>query len=102
MSSVFEKELLEENGRSAGNDAPSRPHEEAQEIVRALSGGEVDAVVVEEQGEHQLMALAKLTDLEEISELVRALKNGEVDAFIAHEEGTEKVYSVTPIHEVLA
>ena len=102
MSLVFEKDLLEENGGSAGNGAPSRPHEEAQEIVRALTGGEVDAVVVEEQGEHQLMALAKLTDLEEISELVRALKNGEVDAFIAHEEGTEKVYSVTPIHEVLA
>jgi PAS domain S-box-containing protein len=99
MGSSFGKE---HNGGASVNDGPERPHEEAHEIVRALRSGEVDAVVVEDGGQHQLMALAKLTDLDEINELVRALRSGEIDAFIADEGGGERIYSVTPIHEVLA
>src|SRR5947209_18886187 len=76
--------------------------EELVEIVRALKGGEVDAVVVEDGGKHELMALARLTDLDEITELIRALRSGEVDAFIADDGEAPRVYSVTPIHEVLA
>ena len=76
--------------------------DEALEIVRALEGGEVDAVVVEEEGEHHVMALAKLTDLDEINELIRALRNGEVDAFLANEDGSDRVYSVTPIQDLLS
>src|SRR3954452_13289303 len=83
-------------------DGIDRPADEALEIVRALKGGEVDAVVVEDAGKHELMALARLTDLDEISELIRALRSGEVDAFIAEDGDENRVYSVTPIHEVLA
>jgi PAS domain S-box-containing protein len=78
------------------------PAEEAQEIVRALEGGEVDAVVVDQQGEHHVMALAKLTDLDEINELIRALRNGEIDAFLTNEDGSDQVYSLTPIQDVLS
>ena len=87
---------------STDGDGSDPPVAEALEIVRALKGGEVDAVIVEEGGRHELMALAKLTDLDEINELVRALRNGEVDAFISDEGNEHQVYSVTPIHEVLA
>jgi PAS domain S-box-containing protein len=84
-----------------GSATNGHADDEAHEIVRAIKGGEVDAIVVEEQGEHQLMALARLTDLDEITELVRALRNGEVDAFVT-DEGEGRVYAVTPIHEVLS
>ncbi|HEX6126562.1 MAG TPA: ATP-binding protein [Pyrinomonadaceae bacterium] len=101
MSAVRENDPDESSNRS-GSDTNDRPHDEAHEIVRAISTGEVDAVVVQDEGEHQLMALAKLTDLEEIHELVRAVRRGEVDAFIADEEGEERIYSVTPVHQALA
>ena len=102
MSAIFEKERPEENGHPNATDQNGRPSDEAGEIVRAISQGEVDAVIVEEQGEQQLMALAKLTDLDEIHELVRAIRRGEVDAFIAEDEGEERIYSVSPIHQALA
>lgn len=101
MSAVREKDP-DDSRNSPGGDPNDRPHEEALEIVRAISTGEVDAVVVDDQGEHQLMALAKLTDLEDIHELVRAVRRGEVDAFVADEEGEERIYSVTPVHQALA
>jgi PAS domain S-box-containing protein len=88
--------------RAAFDGGGPPPPDEAQEIVRALSEGEVDAVVVEKQGAPELMALAKLTDLDEINELIRALRSGEIDAFVANEEHGERIYSVAPIHEVLA
>src|SRR3982750_336475 len=100
MSSVFEQEPHNRNGKP--DDPNDRPAEEAQEIVRAISSGEVDAVIVHDEGEHQLMALAKLTDLNEFHELVRAIRHGEVDAFVADDEGEERIYSVTPIHQALA
>ena len=101
MCAVRQKDPEESTNRSGG-DRKDRSHDEAQEIVRARSTGEVDAVVVDDQGEHQLMALAKLTDLEEIHELVRAVRRGEVDAFIADQEGEERIYSGTPVHQALA
>ncbi|MEP6703722.1 MAG: ATP-binding protein [Acidobacteriota bacterium] len=76
--------------------------DEAEEIVRALKGGEIDAVIVEEAGHHQVMALAKLTDLGEITELIRALRNGEVDAFVSDENNEDRLYAVTPIHDLLS
>lgn len=100
MSSASEYDHT--NGGPKADDASEYDTEEAREIVRALKGGEVDAVIVEDQGEHQLMALAKLTDLDEINELIRALKSGEVDAFITQEDGSEKIYSFGPIQEFLA
>src|SRR3954447_335437 len=87
---------------STNGDGSGPPPDESLDIVRALKGGEVDAVVVEDAGKHELMALARLTDLDEISELIRALRSGEVDAFIAEDGDENRVYSVTPIHEVLA
>ena len=100
MNSADRDDLLE--AASTIGDGSDRPVDEAVEIVRALKSGEVDAVVVEDAGRHELMALAKLTDLNEINELVRALRSGEVDAFIADEGDAKKLYSLTPIHEVLA
>ena len=101
MSVLSENDLSKENGDHGGGNS-GRAHDEAQEIVRAISTGEVDAVVVQEAGEHQLMALARLTDLDEIHELVRAVRRGEVDAFIGEEDGEERIYSVTPVHQALA
>ena len=98
MGSIDDNDLQKPVSENGGG----RPDEETREIVRALSGGEVDAVIVEQEGEHQLMALARLTDLDEINELIRALKNGEIDAFVSDASGSEQIYSVTPIHEVLA
>src|SRR5215203_2324782 len=100
MSAVLEPETPDPNDDC--RDPNVRPGDEAQEIVRALSRGEVDAVIVESEGENQLMALAKLTDLDEFHELVRAIRKGEVDAFVADDEGEERIYSVTPIHQALA
>jgi len=102
MSSESQKHPPEGNGFSQTIEGGNPPPEEASEIVRALRGGEVDAVVVEQQGQHELMALARLTDLDEINELIRALRSGEVDAFVTQENDTDKIYSVTPVHEVLA
>src|SRR5215213_1046177 len=99
MSAVLEPNRPDEDGQPAATDPLA---EEAREIVRALSQGAVDAVIVEEEGEHQLMALARLTDLDEFHELVRAIRRGEVDAFIAADEGEERIYQVTPIHQALA
>jgi len=100
MNSANREDLLE--SVSSNGDGGGRPADEALEIVRAIKGGEVDAVIVEESGKHELMALARLTDLDEINELIRALRSGEVDAFIADEGDGQRVYSVTPIHEILA
>lgn len=99
MSSSPDKDRKEISDKGS---RPDRTAEEAQEIVRALSGGEIDAVVVEQEGQHELMALASLTDLDEITELVRALRSGEVDAFVTTDGDSEKIFSVTPIHDVLA
>lgn len=98
MNSADHDDLLE----AVSSNLADRPADEALEIVRALKGGEVDAVIVEDAGRSELMALARLTDLDEINELIRALRSGEVDAFIADEGDAQRVYSVTPIHEVLA
>jgi len=100
MSSQEEKHR--HTGVGHANGGPDRQYDEAQEIVRALKGGEVDAVVVEDGGRHQLMALAKLTDLDEINELIRALRSGEVDAFVTDEGDENRLYAVAPIHEVLS
>jgi len=100
MSSMLKKGPSGESDHTA--DTPEHPPEEAQEIVRAIRRGEVDAVVVEASGEHELMALARLKDLDEVNELARALRQGEIDAFIAEEEGGHRIYSVTPVHHVLA
>ena len=49
MSVFSENDLSKENG-DRGSDKNGRPIEEANEIVRAISSGEVDAIIVEDAG----------------------------------------------------
>jgi signal transduction histidine kinase len=69
---------------------------EAEEIVRAISRGEADAVVIHE-GDGQVVPLCPGAD----DELQRAIRQGEVDAFVMYEGGEEKVHVLSRVEQAL-
>src|SRR5688572_489648 len=82
---------------------PTKAHSprgrEAEEIVRAIGGGEVDAIVVVEGIEERVVSLADFGTVSELSDVVRAIRFGEVDALLVSEEGQERVYTLAAIEQ---
>ena len=74
---------------------------EAEEIVRAIGEGEVDALVVVDGDEERVVTLASFGAVSELNEVVRAIRSGEVDAFLMSEAGQERVYTLAAIENAL-
>ena len=73
---------------------------EAEEIVRAISLGEVDAVVVHDQ-ETCVHSLESSDRWSEMNDMLRAIRHGEVDAFVVDEEGEDRVYTWARLEQAL-
>lgn len=78
-------------------DRPSPPTPEAEEIVKALRGGDVDALVVHAADGERVFTLAGFNTYTELSDVVEAIRQGEVDAFVVQEGGVERVLTLTDI-----
>ena len=74
---------------------------EAEEIVRAIGEGEVDALVVVDGDEERVVTLASFGAVSELNEVVRAIRSGEVDAFLLSDAGQERVYTLAAIENAL-
>lgn len=74
---------------------------EAEDIVRAIGRGEVDAIVVVEGDEERIVSLADFGTVGELNEVVRAIRFGEVDALLVNEAGQDRVYTLAAIEKAM-
>ena len=70
---------------------------DAEEIVKALRGGDADALVVHAADGERVFTLAGFNTYAELSDVVEAIRQGEVDAFVVQEGGVERVLTLTDI-----